>query len=792
MNSTRILRATVLALAISFGSPLLPSVAWADGNPLAPAAAAAPFDGSFSGDGVTLVLKLDAASAQYGGTLEFKGQKYPCSATGTNNALQGKFKVGNDLYDFSADLNGGQLNLTSAGQTYKLAKQGDVNAVNPLTNKPPVNPLTNPPAVNPAPAGVGITVTKNAQNNLVIDKVLPGGGAEKAGIKPGWVMLAIDGQAIRNMSGDQVRAALAGEPGSIVKVTFDTPTELIDALIERKALSAGPAVNPAPINPAPVNPGPVPPGPVVNNNGPAGIGILIKKNNDDDLVIDQVVPGGGAAKAGIKPGWVLVAIEGKDVENMSMDQIRQALGGQAGTTVKVTFDTPTEIIDAIIERKPLPPPPAPTPNVNPGINNPGMNNPGVQPLPPAQNIPAFPGGQIPAPVPPGNVNVNPGGQQFPGGTVTNPALANASAPDWMKPGMRVSWYMSSASIPGARAVLTPDPEGNWVDPQGNRFSSQNTASSSGQGILQSTITNMGRDSCTSAAKNWLLDPTSNSCTSIGSMAVVVNFNEGSEMWQSPAKLATLRDVPTGDVRIMHMDYPLDGRTYHAVRIQTKVQGGWTQNTYDTATGLLIVGSTALQGGPVQVAGPNGTATTSDGVMNLSYTKFVGVREVKVPWMNSEAPQQVRGLRQISFKGVQANEVQNAGGVKWPMTMDWTINRFDPTLCLARVAISIDYGNGAPNQPGVSDRAIPVSEVWIDPQILQQLRPNQVLDEDPVTKSRLWVANVQNGQISIGSQTATETAIGIYDLRTGLVAGGMLQTKNGIGTTTIQLQVTGQQ
>ena len=133
-----------------------------------------------------------------------------------------------------------------------------------------------------------------------------------------------------------------------------------------------------PIDPPASQPGPE------NPNGIGGVGIAFRQNKDGDWIVEQIKPGSPAAKAGLKPGGALVAVDGKSVDEMNFDHIRQLVTGKIGTPVKLSI---TEVMDVILIRADVsgaapPPQPMPGPGPMPG----GDQRPAPQP---------GPGGQLP-------------------------------------------------------------------------------------------------------------------------------------------------------------------------------------------------------------------------------------------------------------------------------------------------------------------------------------------------------------------------------------------------------------
>lgn len=73
-----------------------------------------------------------------------------------------------------------------------------------------------------------------------------------------------------------------------------------------------------------------------SNNAYVGIGVTISLNEDSYLDVLQVEPTGGAKKAGIAPGDVLIQVEGQDIAQLGMDAASEMIRGEEGTDVSIT------------------------------------------------------------------------------------------------------------------------------------------------------------------------------------------------------------------------------------------------------------------------------------------------------------------------------------------------------------------------------------------------------------------------------------------------------------------------
>jgi carboxyl-terminal processing protease len=75
------------------------------------------------------------------------------------------------------------------------------------------------------------------------------------------------------------------------------------------------------------------------NNGKASIGATLSKRLGYGAVV-SVLPNGPAAKAGLEPGDIIEGIEGKSTREMSLAEIRNAMGGEVGSNVTLSIVRP--------------------------------------------------------------------------------------------------------------------------------------------------------------------------------------------------------------------------------------------------------------------------------------------------------------------------------------------------------------------------------------------------------------------------------------------------------------------
>ena len=104
------------------------------------------------------------------------------------------------------------------------------------------------------------------------------------------------------------------------------------------------------------------------HNAYVGIGITITPAEDGTgLLVTQVNQGGSAEEVGMKPGDVIVEIEGHSAAGMTTTQARDLVRGEEGTQVKLAVRRDGERIDLTITRKTVETPVAEAQLLNSGV-----------------------------------------------------------------------------------------------------------------------------------------------------------------------------------------------------------------------------------------------------------------------------------------------------------------------------------------------------------------------------------------------------------------------------------------
>lgn len=483
-------------------------------------------------------------------------------------------------------------------------------------------------------------------------------------------------------------------------------------------------------------------------DGPAaaargGVGIAFRTDQGGRLVVADLAPGGAALRAQVPVGAILRAVDRQPVDGLSLDQVRDRITGPVGSTVVLTLETDQEVLDVVLQRAPLP-----APNAQPGGGG------GAQPN---QDAPA-------------------------------PA-ASGDFPAWLQVGARVTYFAGSSTMPGVSTQLVPDDNGGWVDGNGNRFREDQVPGTGGGGLNQYDFVQVAPD-CVAANLTSLVyaDAGLQTVTRASIQAMVGDGNGLADLWVPPAKLRAMAPQESSTSRVRRLQYPLNGRTFDAIAIQSKSDNGYIRYTYDLGTGLLLVYSSSTTGARVMT--PNGdTATRGAGATTIATVMLRDLRQVNLPWNGQRAPQWLQDGQRFVYSGTMRNSLSE-GLPPWRYEFALEVQRRLGNAALAKVASNVDYGAGA-GAPLEGSRVLgpgAIGGLWLDPSKLQGVQAGTVFDRDPITNWQLSFVGSDGRYATVAEQGPLDQQSYTYDLQSGMLVATASRQQQGPATIAIDLQL----
>jgi len=340
-----------------------------------------------------------------------------------------------------------------------------------------------------------------------------------------------------------------------------------------------------------------------------------------------------------------------------------------------------------------------------------------------------------------------------------PGLREAPSPDWVKPGLRVTFFATSATIPrGDIAGVVQDTDGKWVDPNtGQAYSVEHNRSSYGEGYNQLDVVSLSDDAVAFTLRAYGNDLMGGPVRQLNSTASITLPGAAADWWMNPVVLDQTVDKLNGPgIKAARIPYKSADKQYNAVWISTKTAGGYMSNVIDLDSGLTLRYSSSYTSRPDGVSNIGGVPTQVGGGTNLGTTTFMGMRELKAPWIGMPMPKSLNGVRQLAYEGQTAMTMMG-NTVSMPMRVIVDITGRGPDFIAAKRTTRIDMQNGMPQQDIVSaalsgsHQLLPIA---IPPRALARLRNGQVIDKDPFTKINTFVSFI--GRDQTGNEVVTLT------------------------------------
>ncbi len=85
--------------------------------------------------------------------------------------------------------------------------------------------------------GIGVTIQKRQdETGFDIQEVTPGGSAQEAGIQPGDILIAVDGESVKETSMNELKDLIRGSKETKLTITVQRNAEFLDFTVERREI----------------------------------------------------------------------------------------------------------------------------------------------------------------------------------------------------------------------------------------------------------------------------------------------------------------------------------------------------------------------------------------------------------------------------------------------------------------------------------------------------------------------------------------------------------------------------
>lgn len=413
-------------------------------------------------------------------------------------------------------------------------------------------------------------------------------------------------------------------------------------------------------------------------------------------------------------------------------------------------------------------PAAPPSNTIPGLIAPPkpIGQPAPAPRPsagPASPVPAI--RPAPAPAPAVRPAAGPAPSvAVPAGAGPSPALM----PEWVRPGLRLTYYLMTGSLSGSVNGWVPDEEGDWEDKQGNRYSTERKGHGS-HGLIQPTVAGLDGQVAALAQPFYLFSGDDLTPVFNVSLDSLVTLDSGGDFWMHPRKQASmlqqhpwLRNPGPGQIVARSTTWTQNGQSWQATMIAILGDASRTLYVFDQESGRLLYLSRLTREAP---AIRDRSQTLPDSVSHATFLRFVAVRQLDLPWLRAPLPDCLQRVQSIGYQGQFS--VQFPGAAHTPLgiqdEMRVTRRGADYVLFEGRSqsqTVSLPSDFKAVTGVGC------LPPLAIAPDILNRLQPGQEIDRDPQTGFSIRVAGADSQGVMLQADGPRQTFIYVYERTQG--------------------------
>lgn len=368
--------------------------------------------------------------------------------------------------------------------------------------------------------------------------------------------------------------------------------------------------------------------------------------------------------------------------------------------------------------------------------------------------------------------------------------APSTAPSWVKPGLRFTYYLISTQTSGDASVKVEDPNGDWVDQATGKHyrivtvEGDGTGGASGDGYVVYDVRAIVDGSMAVTTSQLGIDHLSGYLVPGGSTSSVATGPNLDSVWMHPDVLAAALSSPPAGTSVLTGNYQLDGVAYQAITLETDSANSYQLTIYDQATGILLTASSKNVATTQGTGGGNPTGANTQ----LGTYVFKGVRQRQIPGLGGTSPSWVAQTPQLSYAGTYhfVNPMDPGSAA-----MDFGVTQqvmLQPALGQwYQYTSDVVVQMPTPVRSNASGLAGPDGHYWFDPAALAGLTQGTVVDQDPVTTEKLVVAAVDASTVTFQDTLPGLDLVTVYDKSSGVLLQSQ-QTNAGAGTTiTVQRQ-----
>lgn len=357
-----------------------------------------------------------------------------------------------------------------------------------------------------------------------------------------------------------------------------------------------------------------------------------------------------------------------------------------------------------------------------------------------------------------------------------PNAVGSSAPPFIKPGLRFTYQVDSATLPGEGSNWTPNERGDWQDGNGQRYDrSKKESSGSASTFQQYDVILLDDKRSVMVQDHFNISPLTSHPTTTNRLYIIGSPGFGTMLWAPTDILNNLQPVVEVDKTIARGKWPLGNQEVEGVLLAHRIKDGHDVYIYHAETGVLMqygISSTAPGSGLIA---PDERTNTGSTILVSGILQ--GVRQLSVPWASDPDPDWVKTFKAIEYTGESVFQLVGdmTGGIKKTISLKFRpADRGEGWIGIVKTMTETDqFGLSTSSDSPLIMTPGRVDPLWISPAALARLTEGQVIDTDPFTKLETKVGRTENGpngpMVELFCGNKSQESRTWFDLKTGVMA-----------------------
>jgi hypothetical protein len=340
--------------------------------------------------------------------------------------------------------------------------------------------------------------------------------------------------------------------------------------------------------------------------------------------------------------------------------------------------------------------------------------------------------------------------------------AGGFVPDWVVPGLRLTYYLMTGSVGGSLNGWEPNDEGEWENKQTKQRYSKEREGHSSHGLVQATVAGMDGQVVALAQPFYLFNGQDTTPILNASLDALVTPDTGGDFWMHPGKQALWRQQGQAHATT----WRANNQAIPATAVVVLGAASKSLWVYEQQSGRLLYLSRLSRHAP-EIR--DRSAVLPDSVSHATFLRFVGVRQLNLPWLRSPLPAWSAGLNGLTYRGQFRLEFPGAvPGTGHGVTQTMRVSRRGRNWILFDSSSQEQIGVSLPSENKVVCGPGSLPPLIVAPEVLAQLRQGQTIDQDPHTRFAVRVAGADARGVMLQSDGPTQSIAFLYERTQGLL------------------------